>query len=241
MSRQVLIVVHQEHSTPGRIGEMLEQRGYRLHRHCPNLGDELPSDLSCYDAMVVFGGPQSAMDCHLPGIRAELNWLERHALPSGKPLLGICLGAQQMARVLGAKVGPRGDGIVEIGYKALRATDDGHDFLDGCEVFYQWHSETFDIPDGATHLAENDAFRGQAFRWGEHAWAIEFHPEMTLDMVHRWCTSENGSRKLSLPGAQSYEAQIRDFQRHAPRTDAWLSRFLDRFLLTAREPALDAT
>lgn len=230
MPRQVLVVLHQEHSTPGRVGEMLAERGYRLHRRCPNLGDALPRDLSAYDAMIVFGGPQSAMDCHLPGIRAELDWLERHALPSGRPLLGICLGAQQMARVLGAKVGPRGDGVVEIGYKPIRPTADGHAFLGDCDTFYQWHSETFDIPAGATHLAWNDAFPAQAFRWGNHAWAIEFHPEMTLEMVHRWCRSEKAAWKLTLPGAQSYHDQIADFRRHAPRTDAWLSDFLDRFL-----------
>lgn len=231
MNRQILIVVHQENSTPGRVGEMLTERGYRLHRCCPNLDEPLPADVAAFDALIVFGGPQSAMDCHLPGIRAELDWLERHALPSETPLLGICLGAQQMARVLGAKVGPRGDGIVEIGYKPIRATAHGDDFVNGCSTFYQWHSETFDIPAGATHLAENDEFSGQAFRWGPHAWAIEFHPEMTLDMINRWCTSERGSQKLSLPGAQSHRDQLDDFQRHAPRTDAWLAHFLDEHLL----------
>ncbi len=231
MPRRVLIVVHQESSTPGRVGEMLVQRGFTLDRRCPNLGDALPAALDGYDACVVFGGPQSAMDCHLPGIRAELEWLERHALPSRMPLLGICLGAQQMARVLGARVGPRGDGLVEIGYKPVRATAHGHAFLGGCERFYQWHSETFEIPPGAVHLAENDAFAGQAFRWGTHAWAIEFHPEMTREMIQRWCTSERGARKLSLPGAQPHAEQLADFARHAPDTDRWLARFLDQCLL----------
>jgi len=235
MTRQVLIVVHQEHSTPGRVGEMLVERGYRLVRCCPNLGDALPADVSAYDAMVVFGGPQSAMDCHLPGIKAELDWLERHALPSATPLLGICLGAQQMARVLGARVGLRGDGCVEIGYKPVRPTPQGIDFLDGCTIFYQWHSECFEIPPGAVHLAENDDFAGQAFRWGDRAWGIEFHPEMTREMIDRWCASERGSQKLSLPGAQPHAEQVADFARHAPRTDAWLARFLDRFLLPDRE------
>lgn len=233
MSRQALIIVHQEHSSPGRVGEMLLERGCRLDRRCPNLGDPLPQDVSRYDAMVVFGGPQSAMDCHLPGIRAELDWLERHALPGNTPLLGICLGAQQMARVLGAKVGPRDDGLVEIGYKPIRATPHAPDFVPDGAHFYQWHAETFDIPPGAVHLAENNAFAAQAFRWREHAWAIEFHPEMTREMIERWCSSERGAPKLSLAGAQSYAQQIADFERHAPRTDAWLAAFIDRHLLAA--------
>ena len=237
MSRQILIVVHQEHSSPGRVGEMLLARGCRLDRRCPNLGDPLPADLSRYDALVVFGGPQSAMDCHLPGIRAELDWLERHALPGTTPLLGICLGAQQMARVLGAQVGPRGDGLVEIGYKPIRATPHAPHFVPDAARFYQWHSETFEIPRGAVHLAENDDFSGQAFRWGEHAWAIEFHPEMTRAMIDRWCSSERGAKKLTLPGAQSHAEQIADFARHAPHTDRWLASFIDRHLLAAARAA----
>lgn len=113
--RRILIVVHQEHSTPGRVGELLEAQGCTLDRRCPNLGCGLPRDLSPYRACVVFGGPQSANDDHLPGIRAELDWLERTVLPSDRPVLGICLGAQMIARVLGAKVGPHPDGLVEIG------------------------------------------------------------------------------------------------------------------------------
>lgn len=237
MSRQVLIVVHQEHSTPGRVGEMLLERGCTLDRRCPNLGDPLPGDVSRYDALVVFGGPQSAMDCHLPGIRAELDWLERHALPGNTPLLGICLGAQQMARVLGAKVGPRDDGLVEIGYKPIRATAHAPDFVPDDAYFYQWHGETFEIPHGAQHLAENDDFPGQAFCWGEYAWAFEFHPEMTREMIDRWCTSERGSQKLALPGAQSHAEQIAQFERHASRTDRWLASFIDRHLLVSTRSA----
>jgi GMP synthase (glutamine-hydrolysing) len=235
MTRQVLIIVHQEHSTPGKVGMFLEQRGCRLDRRCPNLGDSLPQDLTAYDAAVVFGGPMSANDDHLDGIRAELGWLERVALPSGIPLLGICLGAQEMARVLGAKVGPRADGLVEIGYTEIHPTAESTGFLERTTTFYQWHSETFEIPKDAVHLAANEAFPGQAFRYGESAFAIEFHPEMTLEMINRWCTSERGSAKLNLEGAQAHEDQVTSYHRHAETTDRWLGDFLDRHLLGAAE------
>jgi len=230
MSR-ILLVLHQQHSTPGRIGELLMQRGHELQRCCPSIGDALPDDLDNFDACVVFGGPQSANDCHLSAIRAELDWLEQRALPAQLPLLGICLGAQLMARVLGARVGPPDDALVEIGYKTVHATTAGRDFMAGAECFYQWHSETFEIPDGAVHLAHNDDFAGQAFAWGEQAWAIEFHPEMTLEMVNRWCTSDGGSKKLALRGAQAHADQLEDFARHAPQSDQWLTHFFDRYLL----------
>ena len=106
MPKRVLMIVHQEHSNPGRVGELLEARGYALNRRCPSLGDPLPDDLAPYAAAIVFGGPQSANDDHLPGIKAELDWLERKALPADVPLLGICLGAQMIARVLGARPDP---------------------------------------------------------------------------------------------------------------------------------------
>jgi GMP synthase (glutamine-hydrolysing) len=231
VSHKILIVVHQEESTPGRLGECLLERGYELDRRCPNLGDPLPTNLSGYAASIIFGGPMSANDDHLPGIRAELDWLEKHALPARRPLLGICLGGQQIARVLGARVGPHLEGLVEIGYYQVSPTNSGNDFLSSPTVFYQWHAETFEIPAGATHLAQSDDFPGQAFRYDGNIYAIEFHPEMTRAMIDTWCCSETGSPKLKWPGAQPHQAHLDGYDRYAPATDRWLEWFLDERLL----------
>ena len=231
MTRRVLTIVHQEDSTWGKVGEFLLERGFELDRCCPCFGGELPASLDEYSACVVFGGPQSANDDDDPGIRGELDWLERTALPADIPLLGICLGAQQIARVLGASVGPHPDGQVEIGYAEVHPTAHGEPFLAGTTTFYQWHSETFTIPADTVHLAHNEAFSGQAFRYRDNVYAIEFHPEMTLDMVVRWCGSDGGSKKLVLPGAQGRDEQIVGYDRHAPGSDAWLNRFIDDFFL----------
>lgn len=230
MPGQVLIVVHQKHSIPGRIGQLLTQRGFSLDRRCPNLGDPLPGDLAGYTAMVVFGGPQSANDDHLPGIRAELDWLETCAIPSGRPLLGICLGAQQIARVLGAKVTRHPAGLVEIGYWEVSPTRWGDAFLERPTMFYQWHVETFEIPHGAIHLAESAAFESQAFCYDEHVYGIEFHPEMSRGMIDVWCKSETGRPKLLLPGAQPHTVQLEQYDRYAAESERWLGRFLDRLL-----------
>lgn len=229
-TQSILIVVHQADSTPGRVGQMLEDRGFTLDRRCPCAGDALPSDLTRYEAAVVFGGPQSANDDHLAGIRAELDWLEQTALPSGLPLLGICLGAQILARVLGAKVGRHPDGWVEIGYHPVLPTAAAGSFLEHPAMFYQWHSETFEIPSAAVHLAENERFPGQAFCYEQRAYGIEFHPEMTLEMINRWCTSSNGAWKLALEGATSHDAQQAGYQRHALASDRWLDDFLSTLL-----------
>ena len=235
MSKRVLIIVHQGHSTPGRVGELLAERGYGFDRRCTNLFDPLPDDLSGYAAAIVFGGPQSATDDDRPAIRMELDWLERVALGSGTPLLGICLGAQMIARVLGARVSRHPEGLVEIGYHPVYPTTAGGSYFEGPAMFYQWHKETFEIPAGAEHLAHNEAFDSQMFRYGEHAYGIEFHPEMTRAMIERWTASEKGAPMLTLPGAQTREQQLESFDRHAPATDAWLGTFLDRHLLRSAD------
>ncbi|MEQ8661010.1 MAG: glutamine amidotransferase, partial [Gammaproteobacteria bacterium] len=223
MNRRILIIVHQEHSSPGRVGAALEARGHVLERYCPNLGDRLPQTLDGYDALIVFGGPQSANDDHLPGIRAELDWLERHALVSGKPLLGICLGAQQIARVLGARVYAHADGHAEIGYHAVVPTvaagADG--FLSAPTMFYQWHAETFDVPPGAVHLAAGELFDAQAYRYGQRVYGIEFHPEMTREMIERWATSPAGRERIAHHGAPDCVRQLADFARYAGASERW--------------------
>lgn len=228
-AQSILIVVHQQHSTPGLLGELLQARGYQLDRRCPCLGDPLPK-LDDYVAAIVFGGPQSASE-NSPGINAELKWIENIGLPSNKPLLGICLGAQEIARVLGAQTGPRADGVVEIGYWPVSPTAYAGEFLTEVTTFYQWHSDTFEIPKDAVHLAFNEHFPSQAFRYGNQVYAIEFHPEMTLEMIRTWCQSERGAPKLKLPGAQSPAAQFAGYQRHHHASQRWLENFLDTQLL----------
>ncbi len=230
MSKNVLIVVHQAHSTPGKIGRLLAQRGFCLERRCPCEGDALPADLSAYSAVIVFGGPQTVSeDCD--GVRAELAWLERTVLPSGLPTLGICLGAQQLAQVLGAKVGKHKDDLVEIGYYEVKPTALGGAFLAQPTMFYQWHSQTFEIPRSAVHLAEADDFPGQAFCYNDHAYAIEFHPEMSFEMIQRWSGSEKGSPKLAWPGAKPRQTHLDGYWKYSAASDRWLTQFLDGHLL----------
>ena len=104
MTGKALFIVHQKTSDPGRIGSLLREGGYVLDTRCPNLGDPLPETLDGHDVVVIFGGPMSANDGHVtPGIRAELDFIPT-VLEAGTTLLGICLGAQLVARALGAAV-----------------------------------------------------------------------------------------------------------------------------------------
>ena len=144
--RTVLIVLHQEHSTPGRIGAVLRAMDVRLDIRRPSLGEPLPETLADHSGVIVFGGPMGANDT-LDWVRREIDWLET-PLAEAKPTLGVCLGAQMLARALGARVFSYEDKRSEIGYYAIEPTPAG-EALCGARfprTVYQWHSDGFDLP-----------------------------------------------------------------------------------------------
>lgn len=227
MSLPVLIVLHQETSTPGRVGQQLRKRGVPLDIRRPCLGDPLPETMAGHAGAVVFGGPQSAND-DIDFIKREIDWIGV-PLKENKPYLGICLGGQMLARHLGGRVDFHGEGQVEVGYYPIRPTEHGRAI---CEMWpdhvYQWHREGFDLPSGATLLAEGDTFPVQAFRQGNHAYAIQFHPEVTHAMMCRWTI--RGQQRMELPGAKQRVAHFEDRFVFDYSMQNWLSHFIDRWL-----------
>ncbi len=226
LAEKILIVLHQERSTPGRVGQALQRRGYELDIRRPCLGDPLPDTMARHAGAVVFGGPMSAND-EDDFVRREIDWL---AVPLREkaPLLGICLGAQMLVRHLGGRVAPHPEGMAEVGYYPLAATDEGRRMMDWPATVYQWHREGFDLPRDATLLAQGEMFRNQAFRVGPAAYGIQFHAELTLAMMHRWTV--RGAHRLTLPGAQSRQAHFDGRSIHDPDVRRWLKDFLDRWL-----------
>src|SRR5437764_829817 len=120
MTEKVLIVLHQEQSTPGRVGYALRQRGYELDIRRPRFGDPLPKTMADHAGAVIFGGPQSANDPD-DFIKAEIDWIGV-PLRDQKPYLGICLGAQMLARHMGQRVFTHPEGKAEVGYYPVRPT-----------------------------------------------------------------------------------------------------------------------
>ena len=226
MPEPILIVLHQEHSTPGRVGQALKQLGYRLDVRRPRFGDPLPATLCGHAAAVIFGGPMSAND-EDEFIRREIDWITV-PLRDGKPFLGICLGAQMCARALGGRVSPHPEGHAEIGYYPIRPTDAGLALVDPWpEQVYQWHREGFDLPQGAELLAQSEMFEVQAFRYGR-AYALQFHPDVTHAMMHSWTT--RGHVRLEMPGAKPRETHFADREVYDYSARAWLNAFLDRWI-----------
>lgn len=221
--KPVLVVLHQPQSTPGRIGYELQQLGYPLDVRRPRFGDPLPQTLAGHAGAIIFGGPMSANDPD-DYIRQEIDWIGV-PLKENKPFLGVCLGAQMLARHLGAAVSAHPE-AVEIGYFPLRpAAPEAEDWP---RRIYHWHTEGFDLAAGCRLLATGDGpFPNQAFAYGK-ALGVQFHPEITYAMVHCWTT--RGARRLALKGAQPREHQLADHIAHARSVHAWLPGMLTGWL-----------
>lgn len=224
----VLIVLHQQHSTPGRVGHFLTRLGVPLDIRRPRFGDPLPDTLERHAGAIVFGGPNSAND-EDEFICREIDWMGV-PLAERKPLLGICLGAQMLARKLGARVFCHVDQRAEVGYYPIYPTPEGRAVYDPWpEQVYQWHREGFELPSDAVLLAEGgEAFPVQAFRYGPAAFAIQFHPEVTYAMACRWTV--RGHERLSLPGAKPRAAHFADRAAYDYGVRVWLDGFLRKWL-----------
>lgn len=225
MTKKILTILHQERSTPGRVGRLLIERGFVLDIRKPCLGDALPETMEDHVGAIVFGGPMSANDDN-DGIKREVEWCAV-PLKENKPFFGICLGAQVMAKQLGAKIDFHEKGLTEIGYYPLRATEAGREILDWPDHIYQWHREGFSLPSGAVKLASSDTFENQAFRFGRAAFGVQFHPEVTHQMMCRWTTM--AAHRLELPGAKSRVEHFDGRYQYDPKVRVWLDGFLDHW------------
>ena len=223
---QILVVLHQETSSPGRVGVMLQELGYALDIRRPPLGHELPDTLEYHEGAVIFGGPMSANDPD-EFVKREIDWI-RIPLQENKPFFGICLGAQMMVKHLGGEVRPEGNEFAEIGYYPLRATGEGNALMAWPDMAYQWHREGFSLPEGAELLATGDVYPNQAIRYGETAFGVQFHAELTHAMLNRWTT--RGAHRFNLNGAQERREHFEGRYQYDPAIRKWLREFLDLWI-----------
>ena len=229
---QVLIILHQEQSSPGRVGQELVKRGFGLDIRKPRFGDSLPDTMDEHAGAVIFGGPMSANDTDA-FVQKEIDWIGV-PLAEQKPFLGICLGAQMMVKKLGGAVCGHRDELVEIGYYPLKPTEAGEKLMNWPSKVYQWHREGFTLPDGAELLAAGPTYPNQAIRCGPAAYGIQFHPELTHQMMVRWTTK--AAERMKLPGAQTRRDHFAGRFVHDAAVKRWLDDFLDLWIGTAEAP-----
>lgn len=187
--KNATIIRHIAFEDLGSLGDVLEEQNYAvkyIEAGSDNIADIDPLKT---DLLIILGGPIGAYDEQdYPFITDELRLLKLR-LNADLPTIGICLGAQLMARALGAKVYP--GHTKEIGWSPIELSQAGKDSplihlaTDYAAVLH-WHGDTFDLPAGATHLASSFQYQNQAFSFGKAALALQFHPEVTTRGLERW-------------------------------------------------------
>jgi GMP synthase (glutamine-hydrolysing) len=196
---RLLVFQHVPHEILGTLNPLLKQAGFRIRY--VNFGrhpDAEPS-LDGYHGLVVLGGPMSVNDTpDYPHLGSEMRLIEE-ALRRGMPILGICLGAQLIAKTLGASVYKNHE--KEIGWYDVAPTPkaSGDPLLTHFETrekIFQWHGDTFELPRGALHLASSSLCEQQAFRYGEKVYALQFHLEVDQPMIERWLNVPSNSEEI---------------------------------------------
>jgi GMP synthase (glutamine-hydrolysing) len=186
---KLLVLQHVAYEILGTLDPLLRSSGFRIHY--VNFGrypDAQPS-LEGYHGLIILGGPMNVdqVDQHTHLV-TELN-LIREAIYKGFPVLGVCLGAQLIAKALGAEV--RRNQEKEIGWYSVSLTRDGKDdplfaHFQDTERIFQWHGDTLQIPKGAVHLATSPTCTNQAFRYGDNVYGFQFHLEVDEPLIERW-------------------------------------------------------
>lgn len=194
----ILVIMHIASEGPGRLGDFFSARGDYMQSVRLHDGGVLPKDTAGIDLVISLGGPMNVYEDGLhPFLALEVSFL-REAMGAGTPLLGICLGAQLIARAAGARVYPAA--VKETGWMEVRLTDEGRRDplfagLPAALPVLQWHGDTFDVPDGGVLLAAGKACPHQAFRVGR-AWGLQFHLEARRDMIADWFEDEGGAAAI---------------------------------------------
>lgn len=244
--RRLLVFQHVPHEILGTLDPLLRDHGFRIRY--VNFGrhpDAVP-DLDRYHGLIVLGGPmncdQVARHRHLA---TEVTAIQA-AIRDGKPVLGICLGSQLLARALGAPVIRHH--TKEIGWYDVAPTEDGQAdplfrHFQGTEKIFQWHGDTFAIPHGAVHLATSAACPHQAFRFGHNVYGLQFHLEVDEPMIRRWLeTPLNRGELDSLKGVIDPDAIARETPAYVARSrelgDAVFGEFIRLFQLRHRRTVL---
>ena len=183
----------QKHRNLGSLEAVIREAGLACDYHESATGQPLRGELERYSHVIVLGGNMGAnQEDEHPFLRQEMRTVGQ-LLAQGIPVLGICLGAQLLARIHGARVypGPRGP---ELGWHPVSLTGEGrseallHAFPAQGSVF-QWHHDSFDLPAGAVHLARSIDYENQAFRIGRQVWGFQFHLEADPSLVRAWLRS----------------------------------------------------
>lgn len=203
--KKLLVLQHVAHEILGTLNPLLKRAGFRIRYVNFSRHPDAQPSLDGYDGLVILGGPMSVNDSdRLPHLRMEMLLIEE-AMKRNLPVLGICLGAQLIAKTLGAAVYPNLE--KEIGWYDISPTEEAKNdpllaALGESEKIFQWHGETFDIPKTSRHLAFSSLCSNQAFRYGSSVYGFQFHLEVEDRMIQRWLRVEENKIEIASLGGK---------------------------------------
>lgn len=232
--RRVLVFQHVAHEILGTLNPLLKAEGFRIrYINFDRTPDEKPS-LDRYNGLVVLGGWMGVYEAdRYQHIRVECELIEQ-ALKKEIPILGICLGSQILAHTLGAHV--RKHTEREAGWHPIELTNHGAQdpllaHFQNKETVFQMHGDTFDIPSGALHLAKSDVCEGQAFRYGDKAYGLQFHLEVDRAMIERFLRVPENRREMEeLNGKHVMDKMEEDTKHHLHRSVELSQRTFSEFV-----------
>ena len=228
MARQLILIRHGDDPPDDRVTSFAIEAGFEPVFRKPFRGDALGPPGPDVAGTVIYGGPFSVFDeaAH-PFLRNEARWIAA-CMAAGVPVLGLCQGGQQIARLLGAHVGPPDSGVHEFGYYEVTPTEAAvtEGFLTAPLHVALSHWHQFAVPEGAVRLAASELYPNQAFRHGDRTYALQFHPECTIEGFRRWQGQPWAA--YCKPGAQDRAEQDRLMARHDAAQAAWFYGFLAR-------------
>ncbi|MCE2519595.1 MAG: gamma-glutamyl-gamma-aminobutyrate hydrolase family protein [Alphaproteobacteria bacterium] len=229
MTSKILYIIHNPAWTDCRVADTLRTRGYTIDHVCPPFGDDLTA-LDGYAAVMVGGSEEGhvAEPDDPPWVGREIAFVS-DVLARGIPYLGICMGCQILAGACGGDVGGRADGLCEFGFFPVEPTAEGTSLFRDSRCFYQAHYEgVMTLPAGAVLLATGENFPVQAFRVGENAYGLQFHPDAKLERLTPDAIACDSL--IGVEGAQGVDEQIRLARRHEAAIQRWTEEFVDRWI-----------
>ena len=229
---KVLVIQHIACEGLGTFDLPLTKKGLTPSIVAPYKGDSLPENPEKFKAIIILGGPIGVYEQEKYSYLKDEIALFRRALDLKVPLLGICLGAQLLAAAAGATVykGKK----KEIGWYEIRLTKEGlkdpaFNSLPEKIAVFQWHGDTFDLPEGSRRLARSELFRNQAFCLGDNAYGLQFHLEVTEEMIRDWLSKYKQEIK-SLKNSIAPDKIISETREKAESLANYAKIFLQNFL-----------
>lgn len=239
--RKLLVLQHVAHEPLGTLDPLLKKRGCRIRYINFGRDPNAEPSLIGYNGLVILGGPMGVYEADKhPHLNYEMKLIEE-AIKKEIPVLGICLGAQLTAKVLGATVKLNKE--MEIGWCNVEVTEDGKKDpvlknFKAKERIFQLHRDYFTIPKGALHLASSEVCNGQAFRYGEKVYGFQFHLEVDQPMIHRWMKIAGNLKDVESTKGVTVEKILQETETHIERSlelsTETFNRFIDLFNIKER-------